>query len=136
MRGPAGERGEVGPVGPPGPKGDAGEGSVIIWNKKVTNYGEEWNTTIYMAGVEYKPEMVGAFLRYTIPATGSRGFFLPTKVGVVHAVRMRGESSMMRITLSEDGQQPNFTFQKLVKPPNDPDFTTEDKIVLLAVAVL
>lgn len=99
-------------------------------------YEERWNTTIYMNGVEYTPERVGAFLRYTIPATGGSGFFLPIKVGVVHAVRVRGRSSMMQITLSEESHQSNFTFQKLVKPTTDPDFTSEDKIVLLAVAVL
>lgn len=99
-------------------------------------YGEEWNTTIFMNGVGYTPERVGAFLRYTIPATGGSGFFLPIKVGVVHAVRKRGEADMMKITLSEESHQPNFTFQKLVKPTTDPAFTIEDKIVLLAVAVL
>lgn len=102
----------------------------------MTKYDEEWNTSIYMNGVEYTPERVGAFLRYTIPATGGRGFFLPIKVGVVHAVRMRDASSMMQITLSEESRQTNFTFQKLVKPTTDPAFTSEDKIVLLAVAVL
>ena len=147
-RGLAGERGEVGPAGPPGPagpagppgpageRGPAGEGSDIIWNKKVMKYDEIWNTTIYMNSVEYPPERMGAFLRYTIPATGGIGFFLPIKVGVVHAVRVRGGTSMMQITLSEESRQSNFTFQKLVKPRNDPAFTNEDKIVLLAVAVL
>ena len=99
-------------------------------------YDESWNLSIYMNGVEYTPERVGAFLRYTIPATGGSGFYLPIKVGVVHAVRMRGGTSMMQITLSEESRQSNFTFQKLVKPTNDPVFTSEDKIVLLAVAVL
>ena len=99
-------------------------------------YAEVWNTTIHMNGVGYTPERVGAFLRYTIPATGGSGFFLPIKVGVVHAVRVRGGSSMMQITLNEESRQANFTFQKLIKPNNDPAFTTEDKIVLLAVAVL
>ena len=135
-RGPAGERGEVGPAGPPGERGPAGEGSDIIWNKKVTDFREEWNTSIYMGGVEYKPEMVGAFLRYTIPATGARGFFLPIKVAVVHAVRMRGGSNMLQIALSRETSQSNFTFQKLDKPDNDPPFTAEDTIVLLAIAVL
>ena len=143
--GPIGPEGKTGPQGPPGPKGDPGErgpagergeGSDIIWNKKVMKYDEVWNTTIYMNGVEYTPERVGAFLRYTIPATGGSGFFLPIKVGVVHAVRVRGGSSMMQITLIEESRQANFTFQKLIKPNNDPAFTTEDKIVLLAVAVL
>lgn len=99
-------------------------------------YDEVWNTVIYMNGVGYTPERVGAFLRYTIPATGGSGFFLPIKVGVVHAVRIRNGAVMMKITLSEESIQTNFTFQKLVKPTTDPAFTSEDKIVLLAVAVL
>lgn len=138
-RGPAGERGEIGPAGPPGPAGErgpAGEGSDIIWNKKLMKYSEYWNTSIFMNGVEYRPERVGAFLRYTFPATGGSGFFLPIKVGVVHAVRMRGGTSLMLITLREESRQSNFTYQKLAKSPDDPDFTTEDSIVLLAVAVL
>ena len=98
--------------------------------------GEGWNTSIYKNGVEITPERAGAFLRYTIPATGGSGFFLPIKVGVVHAVRVRDGTSMMKITLSEESRQANFTFQKLIKPPNDPDFTDKDTIVLLAVAVL
>lgn len=101
----------------------------------MTKFSEGWVTSIYKNGEEITPERVGAFLRYTFPATGGSGFFLPIRVRVVHAVRLAG-GSIMKITLSEESLQPNFTFQKLVKPPNDPDFTIEDTIVLLAVAVL
>lgn len=136
-RGPAGERGEAGPAGPPGPAGERGPagGSDIIWNKKATNFGEDWNLTIFTTGTkQFKPERVGAFLRYTIP--GDAGLiYVPLKIGVVHAVRIRG-IKMMKITLREEGLQPSFSLIRMVKSSIDPDITAEDTIVLLAVAVL
>ena len=132
--GPKGDAGDRGPAGPPGPKGERGEGSDIIWNKKVMKYDENWTTIILMNDKTYTPERVGAFLRYTIPATGD--FLLPIRVGVVHAVRVVDGFRMLHITLSEKTRIGNFTLQKINKPNDDPDFTSEDKIVLLAVAVL
>lgn len=137
-RGPKGERGETGPAGPPGPAGErgpAGDGSDIIWNKKATVFDEGWNLTIYMGITECKPERTGAFLRYTLPGGVAKAFYLPIKVAVIHAVRIRG-NKMMKVSLREDGVQNNFTLQTMVKSSIDPDITTEDTIVLLAVAVL
>lgn len=137
-RGPAGERGEVGPAGPPGPAGErgpAGEGSDIIWNKKSVDFGEGWNLTIFTTGTkQFIPERTGAFLRYTIP--GDAGpIYIPFKIRVVHAVRIRG-NEMMKVTLREEGVETNFSFNKMLKSSIDPDITAEDTIVLLAVAVL
>ena len=131
-RGPVGERGEVGPVGPPGP---AGDGSDIIWNKKATNHGESWNLSIHTGGEQYKPERTGAFLRYSLPGDSVNTIHIPTKVGVVHAVRVRG-NEMMSVDLRIDGEQTNFTEYKMVGSSIDPDITSEDTIVLLAIAVL
>lgn len=131
-RGPAGERGEVGPAGPPGP---AGEGSDIIWNKKATDFAENWNLTIFMNAKQYTPERTGAFLRYTLPGDAVSSIYLPIKVGVTHAVRIRG-NNMMAITLRMEGKQNNFTIHRMIKSSIDPDITAEDKIVLLAIAVL
>ena len=137
-RGPAGERGEVGPAGPPGPAGErgpAGEGSDIIWNKKSAVFSEDWNLTIFTTSTkQFKPERTGAFLRYTIP--GDAGLiYLPTKIGVVHAVRIRG-NKMMKIILREEGVQTNFSKVMMVKSTIDPDITAEDTIVLLALSAL
>ena len=137
-RGPAGERGKVGPAGPPGPAGErgpAGEGSDIIWNKKSVDFGENWNLTIFMSGKQYTPERVGAFLRYFLPGDAKSTIYLPIKIGVIHAVRIRG-SKMMKVSLSEVGAVENFTPYSMRKTSIDPDITAEDTIVLLAVAVL
>ena len=137
-RGPAGERGEVGPAGPPGPAGErgpAGEGSDIIWNKKSVDFGENWNLTIFMNGKQYTPESTGAFLRYTLPGDAESTIYLPIKIGVIHATRIRG-NKMMVVTLRKDGAGDNFTSYLMIKSSIDPDITAEDTIVLLAVAVL
>lgn len=137
-RGPAGERGEVGPAGPPGPAGErgpAGEGSDIIWNKKSVDFGENWNLTISMNDKQYTPERMGAFLRYTLPGDAKSTIYLPIKIGVIHAVRIRG-NKMMKVTLREEGVGGNFSLHSMIKSSIDPDITAEDKIVLLAVAVL
>ena len=131
-RGPVGERGEVGPAGPPGP---AGDGSDIIWNKNATGIADDWNLTIFSLGTkQFTPERTGAFLRYTLPGDVAGGIYLPHKIGVVHVIRRRG--GMMKVTLREDVIQSAFTRYAVVKSPNDPDITSEDTIVLLAVAVL
>ena len=137
-RGPAGERGETGPAGPPGPAGErgpAGEGSDIIWNKKSVDFSEGWNLTIFMNGKQYTPERAGAFLRYTLPGDATNTIYLPIKIGVIHAVRIRG-NKMMKVTLREEGAGKNFTPYSMHQSSIDPAFTNEDKIVLLAVAVL
>lgn len=137
-RGPAGERGEGGPAGPPGPAGErgpAGEGSDIIWNKKSVDFGEGWNLTIFMNGKQYTPERTGAFLRYTLPGDAKSTIYLPIKIRVIHAVRIRG-NKMMKVTLREDGAGDNFTPHSMINSSIDPVITTEDTIVLLAVAVL
>lgn len=137
-RGPAGERGEAGPAGPPGPAGErgpAGEGSDIIWNKKSINFDVDWNTVIFMNGKRYTPERTGAFLRYTLPGDANSFIFIPTRVGVVHAVRIRG-NTMMTVSLVLDGLQNNYSNYKMRNSSIDPDITAEDTIVLLAVAVL
>ena len=132
-RGPVGERGEVGPAGPPGP---AGDGSDIIWNKNVTGFTDDWNLTIFTLGTkQFSPERTGAFLRYTLPGDVAGGIYIPHKIGVVHVVR-KGRQSMMKVTLREDAIQTAFTRYAVVKSPNDPDITTEDTIVLLAVAAI
>ena len=131
-RGPAGERGEVGPAGPPGP---AGEGSDIIWNVEAEHFGEDWNTTIFMNDKEYTPERTGAFLRYTLPGDAKSTIYLPIKIGVVHAVRIRG-NKMMKVLLRADGLGNNFTPYSMINSTIDPAITAEDTIVLLAVAVL
>lgn len=138
-RGPKGERGETGPAGPPGPAGErgpAGDGSDIIWNKKASSFGEEWNLTIFSLGIkQFSPERTGAFLRYTLTGDVAGGIYLPHKIGVVHVVRING-GRMMKVTLREGEIQTAFTRYAIVKSPNDPDITAEDTIVLLAIAVL
>lgn len=137
-RGPAGERGEVGPAGPPGPAGErgpAGEGSDIIWNKKSVDFGENWNLTIFMNDKQYTPERTGAFLRYNLPGDAKSTIYLPIKIRVIHAVRIRG-NKMMKVSLREDGAGENFTPYSMIKSSLDPVITAEDTIVLLAVAVL
>lgn len=137
-RGPVGERGEVGPAGPPGPAGErgpAGEGSDIIWNKKSVDFGEGWNLTIFMNAKQYTPERTGAFLRYSLPGDAKSNIYLPIKISVIHAVRIRG-NKMMEVLLRKDGSGDNFTTYSMVKSSIDPAITAEDKIVLLAVAVL
>lgn len=146
-RGPIGPEGRVGPQGPRGPKGDrgeigpagargpAGDGSDIIWNKKSQDFGEEWNTVIFMGSNKYSPERTGAFLRYTFRGDAKNEFYLPTKIAVVHAVRIRG-NDMMGVTLRVEQVVKNFTLYTLIRSSIDPDITAEDTIVLLAVAVL
>lgn len=130
--GPKGDRGERGPAGPPGP---AGEGSDIIWNKKSVDFSEDWNITIFMNSVRYTPERTGAFLRYTLPGDVKSTIYLPIKIGVVHAVRIRG-GKMMKVSLRENGAGDNFTPYSMIGSSIDPDITAEDTIVLLALAVL
>lgn len=137
-RGPAGERGETGPAGPPGPAGErgpAGEGSDIIWNKKTVNFSENWILTISMNGKQYTPERTGAFLRYTLPGDARSTVYLPIRIRVIHAVRIRG-NKMMKVSLREEGAGANFTYHRMINSPIDPAITAEDTIVLLAVAVL
>ena len=135
-RGPAGPPGERGPAGPPGERGPAGDGSDIIWNKKATNFGENWNLTIFSLGVkQFSPERTGAFLRYSLTGDVAGGIYLPHRIGLVHVVRIR-EGRMMRVTLREAEVQTAFTRYVIDKSPNDPAITAEDTIVLLAVAVL
>lgn len=133
--GPKGDAGERGPAGPPGERGPAGEGSDIIWNKKATDFAVDWNLTIFMNAKQYTPERTGAFLRYTLPGDAVSSIYLPIKIGVTHVVRIRG-SKMMKVTLREEGMQSNFTIHRMIKSSIDPDITAEDKIVLLAIAVL
>lgn len=133
--GPKGDAGERGPAGPPGERGPAGEGSDIIWNKKATDFAVDWNLTIFMNAKQYTPERTGAFLRYTLPGDAVSSIYLPIKIGVTHVVRIRG-SKMMKVTLREEGKQTNFTIHRMIKSSIDPDITAEDKIVLLAIAVL
>lgn len=137
-RGPKGERGDVGPAGPSGPAGErgpAGDGSDIIWNKKSTAFDEGWNLTIHMGSRGYRPKSTGAFLHYTLPGGVAEAFYLPIKVAVVHAVRIRG-NKMMKVYLQADGIMDNFTELKMLNSSIDPVITAEDTIVLLAVAVL
>lgn len=133
--GPKGEPGERGPAGPAGERGPAGDGSDIIWNKKATDFGENWNLSIFMNAKQYTPERSGAFLRYTLPGDAAHDIYLPIKVAVTHAVRIRG-NSMMTVSLSNEGIQSNFTMRRMRKSSIDPDITADDKIVLLAIAVL
>lgn len=88
-----------------------------------------------MGGKQYTPERTGAFLRYTLPGDAKSTFYLPIKIGVIHAVRIRG-NKMMKVSLRQEGAGDNFTPYSMNKSSIDPDITAEDKIVLLAVAVL
>ena len=143
-RGPAGDTGPVGPPGPAGergPQGPAGDGSDIIWNKKATSFSETWNLTTFNTGSgQYTPERTGAFLRYTIPGTDrdvtNSTLYLPNRVALIHAVRIRGGSKMMNIALRESARHAFFTSYNVEKPSTDPDLSAEDTIILLAVAIL
>ena len=88
-----------------------------------------------MDGKQYTPERAGAFLRYTLPGDAKSTIYLPIKIGVVHAVRIRG-NKMMKVSLRVEGGGDNFTPYLMLKSSIDPDLTAEDTIVLLAVAVL
>ena len=88
-----------------------------------------------MDGKQYTPERAGAFLRYTLPGDAKSTIYLPIKIGVVHAVRIRG-NKMMKVSLRVEGGVDNFTPYLMLKSSIDPDLTAEDTIVLLAVAVL
>ena len=88
-----------------------------------------------MNGKQYTPERAGAFLRYTLPGDAKSTIYLPIKIGVVHAVRIRG-NKMMKVSLRLDGVVDNYTIYLMLSSSIDPDLTAEDTIVLLAVAVL
>ena len=84
---------------------------------------------------QYTPERTGAFLRYNLPGDAKSTIYLPIKIRVIHAVRIRG-NKMMKVSLREDGAGENFTPYSMIKSSLDPVITAEDTIVLLAVAVL
>lgn len=139
--GPAGPPGPPGPAGPTGPKGDPGErgpagpGSDIIWNKKVTDVGEEQTLSIYIDREQIIPERAGAFLRYTLPGKSLADISIPVEVGVVHAIRIH-ENQKMGVSLRVEGTTGDYRMFRAYGSSIDPPFTIEDKIVLLAIAVL
>ena len=99
------------------------------------NFSENWNLTIFAAGSKrFTPERTGAFLRYTIPGDAG-SIYLPLRIGVVHAVRIRG-NKMMKVVLQEEEMLINFSLNRMVKSSIDPDITAEDTIVLLALSAL
>lgn len=98
------------------------------------DFSEGWNITIFMNAKQYTPKRTGAFLRYTLPGDAKSIIYLPIKIRVIHAVRIRG-NKMMKVSLREDGVENNFTQYSMIKSSIDPDITAEDTIVLLAVAV-